>query len=153
MKRTGLSESQVVDLMKKTGLSPDELTELLKTKNIDDIIKNAGVVGNIVDRKTFKKWEEMKDAFPGEVTKFLKENKPLGSPDIKKWLSSGGTVTIETVSDGTYIWTFVKNGEIGIYIPKMINGKLQNVIDFPDEYLYPQKKSGRIYDSRRIFWE
>ena len=42
MKRTGLNESQVDDLLKNTGLSPDELSELLKTKNLDDIIKGSG---------------------------------------------------------------------------------------------------------------
>lgn len=48
-------------------------------------------------------------------------------------------MTIETLEDGTQIWKYTKDGITVPYVPKVINGKIYNVIKFPEKYLHPDK--------------
>lgn len=48
-------------------------------------------------------------------------------------------MTIKTLEDGTQIWYYTRDGITVPYIPKVINGKLQNVIQFPKAYLHSDK--------------
>ena len=42
----------------------------------------------------------------GKTYKEIKENKPVNSPNIEKWFSNGGSITIKEV-DGKEIWTYI----------------------------------------------
>lgn len=69
----------------------------------------------------------------------MKENKPKGSPNIKNWLDDGGTITIEELGNDKYIWHYSKDGITVPYVPKEINGVTQNVVQFPDEFIYQRE--------------
>lgn len=77
----------------------------------------------------------MKEAYKGTITKFLKENKPKYSPDIKKWFDNGGSIKIETIDD-KQIWTYISaTGDSVPYIDGYVvhhdieNGILQLVVE------------------------
>ncbi len=81
----------------------------------------------------YSSWDEMKNAYDGTITKFINENKPKYSPDVKKWFDNGGTIEIGNV-DGKQVWTYTTaTGESVPYI--------DGYIQFPDEYLNPVIKS------------
>lgn len=71
----------------------------------------------------------MKQAHPRQVTNYIKTNIPLYSPDVRKWLDNGGTLTIETTIDGKQVWTYTKGGDSVPYI--------DGYVKFPDKYLHP----------------
>ena len=120
------------------GLTPDDVIALNRV-DYDEIIKlrkgNEGAGGPKFS-ETFDNWDDMKNAHKGTVTQFVKDNKPLGSTHPRDWLKNGGSLTIDTLDDGTQIWKYTKDGITVPYVPKMVNGKMQNIIQFPGEYLY-----------------
>ena len=81
----------------------------------------------------YSSWDEMKDAYDGTITKFINENKPKYSPDIKKWFNNGGTIEIGYI-DGKQIWTYTT--AMGESVPY-----IDGYIRFPDKYLNPIIKS------------
>jgi len=88
-------------------------------------------------------WDDMKKDHKGEITKFMKARKPKGSPKPKKWFGKGGSLKIRDLPpppNGAQIWEY-KMGDITVpYVPqKMPDGTVENVIKFPDEYLYPNE--------------
>jgi hypothetical protein len=56
--------------------------------------------------ETFDNWDDMKNAHRGTVTRFLDDNKPLGSPVPRTWFEKGGTLRIDTLDDGSHVWTY-----------------------------------------------
>lgn len=77
-------------------------------------------------------WNDMKDAYKGKVTKFLKENKPKGSPIPKNWFEKGGTLEIETLDDGSQIWKYTSaKGDTVPYINQQVK--------FPKQYMFPDE--------------
>ena len=74
----------------------------------------------------------MKDAYKGKVTKFLKGNKPKGSPIPKNWFEKGGTLEIETLDDGSQIWKYTSaKGDTVPYINQQVK--------FPKQYMFPDE--------------
>lgn len=74
----------------------------------------------------------MKEAYKGKVTKFLKENKPKGSPIPKNWFEKGGTLEIETLDDGSQIWKYTSaKGDTVPYINQQVK--------FPKQYMFPDE--------------
>ena len=60
---------------------------------------NSKAIEKPIEVKDYNNWEKLKLDNPKNVTDFVKENKPLGSPDIKKWFKKGGSIKIETYMD------------------------------------------------------
>ena len=55
------------------------------------------------------------------LTKFLKENKPKGSPIPKNWFEKCGTLEIETLDDGSQIWKYTSaKGDTVPYINQQV---------------------------------
>ena len=80
----------------------------------------------------FSNWDHMKDAYKGKVTKFLKENKPKGSPIPKNWFEKGVTLEIETLDDGSQIWKYTSaKGDTVPYISQQVK--------FPKQYMFPDE--------------
>ena len=80
----------------------------------------------------FSNWDDMKDAYKGKVTKFLKGNKPKGSPIPKNWFEKGGTLEIETLDDGSQIWKYTSaKGDTVPYINQQVK--------FPKQYMFPDE--------------
>ncbi len=80
----------------------------------------------------FSNWDDMKDAYKGKVTKFLKGNKPKGSPIPKNWFEKGGTLEIETLDDGFQIWKYTSaKGDTVPYINQQVK--------FPKQYMFPDE--------------
>lgn len=114
--------SDAVDGISDTGKVADDVLE-----TTEDVIKGGS------NSAKYSNWDEMKNAYDGTITKFINENKPKYSPDIKKWFDNGGTIEIGDV-DGKKIWTYTSvTGESVPYI--------DGYIQFPDEYLNPTIKS------------
>ena len=91
---------------------------------------NHGGGGNALK---FNNWDDMKSAYKGTITQFIKENKPKYSPEIRKWFNNGGLIEIQDI-DGKQIWTYTSSA--GISVPY-----IDGYIKFPDEYLNPTIKS------------
>lgn len=80
----------------------------------------------------FSNWDDMKDAYKGKVTKFLKGNKPKGSPIPKNWFEKGGILEIETLDDGSQIWKYTSaKGDTVPYINQQVK--------FPKQYMFPDE--------------
>ena len=80
----------------------------------------------------FSNWDDMKEAYKGKVTKFLKGNKPKGSPIPKNWFEKGGTLEIETLDDGSQIWKYTSaKGDTVPYINQQVK--------FPKQYMFPDE--------------
>ena len=80
----------------------------------------------------FSNWDDMKDAYKGKVTKFLKGNKPKGSPIPKNWFEKGGTLEIETLDDDSQIWKYTSaKGDTVPYINQQVK--------FPKQYMFPDE--------------
>ena len=80
----------------------------------------------------FSNWDDMKDAYKGKVTKFLKGNKQKGSPIPKNWFEKGGTLEIETLDDGSQIWKYTSaKGDTVPYINQQVK--------FPKQYMFPDE--------------
>jgi len=99
----------------------------------------------VIRRQTYDDWETMKKDYNRTVTKFVEDNKPLGATHPRNWLNGGGSLTIDTLSDGTYIWYYNKDGVTVPYVPQMINGVLQYVVKFPEEYLYEDERISQFF--------
>ena len=98
--------------------------------------ENSSSEGNYVgggNALRFNNWDDMKGAYKGTITQFVKENKPKYSPEIRKWFDNGGSIEIQDI-DGKQIWTYTSPE--GISIPY-----IDGYIKFPDEYLNPTIKS------------
>jgi len=93
-----------------------------------------------ISTKTFKSWDELKSEHYRTVTNYVKNHKPKGSPDIKKWFESGGTIKIETFDNGIETWTYIKAGKEVPYVPQVIDGKIFNVVKFPNEFKHPDSR-------------
>ena len=95
--------------------------------------KTAGKVGESGSSSNkFSNWDDMKDAYKGKVTKFLKGNKPKGSPIPKNWFEKGGTLEIETLDDGSQIWKYTSaKGDTVPYINQQVK--------FPKQYMFPDE--------------
>ena len=107
----------------------DNVTDV--TKTLDDVtIKQPQKLKSV---ESYSNWDDMKSAHKGMVTKFVQNNKPKGSPVPKEWFEKGGSLTIETLDDGTQIWRYTSLA--GDTVP-YIDGKIR----FPDEYLHANKK-------------
>ncbi len=113
----------------------DELLALKKISYQDVLdIRNSGkALESGTDAFKFNNWDDMKDAYKGTITQFVKENKPKYSPDIKKWFYNGGSIEIQNI-DGKQIWTYTSSA--GDSVPY-----IDGCIKFPDEYLNPTIKS------------
>ncbi len=102
------------------------------------LIEEGGFAGNEhinvgdINVHKFSNWDEMKDAYNGGITKFVQENKPKYSPDIKKWFSNGGLIEIQNI-DGKQIWIYTS--AVGHTVPYV-----DGYIEFPDKYLNPTIK-------------
>ena len=94
----------------------------------------------VVNVQTYSSWNQMKEFYRGHWTSWWRGNKPKGSPDIDKWFRNGGTITIETFDNGTYVWRYTKNGITVSYVPKVINGQLQNVVQFPESVMFGRSR-------------
>ncbi|MEG0416679.1 MAG: HNH endonuclease, partial [Erysipelothrix sp.] len=104
-------------------------------KNLDKIAKKG--TGNAPEfSETFDNWDDMKDSHKGTVTNFVKDNKPKGSPVPKNWFEKGGSLTIDTMPDGSQIWKYSMDGANVSYVPTLINGEYTKIVQFPDEYIY-----------------
>ncbi len=102
---------------------------------------NSKAIEKPIEVKDYNNWEKLKLDNPKNVTDFVKENKPLGSPDIKKWFKKGGSIKIETYKNGDQVWTYTNADGISVpFVPKIIKGKLEKVIDFPEEFMYKGNK-------------
>ena len=96
-------------------------------------ICTENAVGNSVK---FSDWQSMKEHYDGTVTKYLKENKPKGSPTPKKWFDKGGTIEI-IEKNGTTTWKYTNaEGESVNYI----DGKIQ----FSQEQLFEDTNISNI---------
>ena len=94
-------------------------------------IRGAGDESGSSSNK-FSNWDDMKDAYKGKVTKFLKGNKPKGSPIPKNWFEKGGTLEIETLDDGSQIWKYTSaKGDTVPYINQQVK--------FPKQYMFPDE--------------
>ena len=100
---------------------------------VDDAIEGIGKVEGASKTGKFNNWDDMKETYKGTVTKFITENKPKNSPDIKKWFDKGGSIEIESI-DGKQIWTYTSSA--GDTVPYV-----DGYVKFPDEYLNPTIKS------------
>ena len=128
--------SDLLSLIFKSG-SMDEVAEGM-IKHGDEmqeageiLAKEAAEGGGDVFK--FNNWDDMKDAYKGTITQFVKENKPKYSPDIKKWFDNGGSIEIQNI-DGKQVWTYTSSA--GDSVPY-----IDGYIKFPDEYLNPTIKS------------
>ena len=102
---------------------------------------NSKAIEKPIEVKDYNNWEKLKLDNPKNVTDFVKENKPLGSPDIKKWFKKGGSIKIETYKNGDQVWIYTNaKGTSVPYVPKIIKGKLRKVIEFPEEFMYKGNK-------------
>ncbi|MGN0473905.1 MAG: polymorphic toxin-type HINT domain-containing protein, partial [Acutalibacteraceae bacterium] len=86
--------------------------------------------------KTFKSWDEMKEYYKDVessngkgVSNFLKDNKPKGSPNPKKWFKKGGTIEVDGSNSKTWTYTSPSNKSVTYN-----NG----IPDFSN-YLHPDK--------------
>ena len=123
----------VTDAAKTVG-KLDEVVDSVDDVHLDNIQKNVDVVGEGgSDALKFNNWDDMKDAYKGTITQFVKENKPKYSPDIKKWFDNGGSIEIQNI-DGKQVWTYTSSA--GDSVPY-----IDGYIKFPDEYLNPTIKS------------
>lgn len=102
-------------------------------KGAESAAEDAGkVVESGSSSNKFSNWDDMKDAYKGKVTKFLKENKPKGSPIPKNWFEKGGTLEIETLDDGSQIWKYTSaKGDTVPYINQQVK--------FPKQYMFPDE--------------
>ncbi len=101
-------------------------------------------LNTVKSREIFSNWDDMKNAHKGTVTQFVKDNKPLGATHPRDWLKKGGTLTIETLNDDTQIWKYTMDNVTVPYVPQMVNGKVEKIIQFPKKYIYPKKKVGEF---------
>ena len=102
-------------------------------KGAESAAEDAGkVVESGSSSNKFSNWDDMKDAYKGKVTKFLKGNKPKGSPIPKNWFEKGGTLEIETLDDGSQIWKYTSaKGDTVSYINQQVK--------FPKQYMFPDE--------------
>ena len=102
-------------------------------KGAESAAEDAGkVVEGGSSSNKFSNWDDMKDAYKGKVTKFLKGNKPKGSPIPKNWFEKGGTLEIETLDDGSQIWKYTSaKGDTVPYINQQVK--------FPKQYMFPDE--------------
>ena len=102
-------------------------------KGAESAAEDAGkVVESGSSSNKFSNWDDMKDAYKGKVTKFLKGNKPKGSPIPKNWFEKGGTLEIETLDDGSQIWKYTSSkGDTVPYINQQVK--------FPKQYMFPDE--------------
>lgn len=124
------------------GMTPEELLAIRKVDerllldqiDYDEILAlRKGLSEGGSDVLKVSNWDDMKDAYKGTITQFVKENKPKYSPDIKKWFDNGGSIEIQNL-DGKQIWTYTSSA--GDSVPY-----IDGYIKFPDEYLNPTIKS------------
>ena len=104
------------------GLEGEEIA-VNAAKYLDNVIEGG------TDTLKFNNWDDMKGAYEGTITQFVKENKPKYSPDIKKWFENGGSIEIQNI-EGKQIWTYTSS--VGDSVP-YIDGYFK----FPNEYLNP----------------
>ena len=114
------------------GTIADNVTKVEATENITTESGNAKPIESGSSTNKFSNWDDMKDAYKGKVTKFLKENKPKGSPIPKNWFEKGGTLEIETLDDGSQIWKYTSaKGDTVPYINQQVK--------FPKQYMFPDE--------------
>ncbi|MEB3072783.1 T7SS effector LXG polymorphic toxin [Parvimonas sp. C2] len=102
---------------------------------------NSKAIEKPIEVKDYNNWEQMKLDNPGSVTEFVKNNKPLGSPIPKNWFKKGGSIRIETYKNGDQVWIYTNADGISVpYVPKIIDGELQKVIEFPEEFMFEGNK-------------
>ncbi|MEE0930489.1 MAG: hypothetical protein UIM53_05770, partial [Acutalibacteraceae bacterium] len=118
----------------------DNVTDV--TKTLDDVtIKQPQKLKSV---ESYSNWDDMKSAHKGMVTKFVQNNKPKYSPNVKKWFEKDGSLVIETLEDNTQVWKYTnKAGDSVSYIPKIVNGEEVKVPDFSD-YLHPNGDISRV---------
>ena len=104
------------------GLEGEEIA-VNAAKYLDNVIEGG------TDTLKFNNWDDMKGAYEGTITQFVKENKPKYSPDIKKWFENGGSIEIQNI-EGKQIWTYTSS--VGDSVPY-----IDGYIKFPNEYLNP----------------
>lgn len=115
-------------------LDADGMQAFLKELDVDlDDVTWGGEYKGGSGALKFNNWDDMKDAYKGTITQFVKENKPKYSPDIKKWFDNGGSIEIQNI-DGKQIWTYTSS--VGDSVPY-----IDGYIKFPDEYLNPTIKT------------
>ena len=125
-------------------MNADEFAKALNLHNGDiyAVMKISPPKG--IGGQTFQTYNDIMKAYPGTWGKWRKTNKSKGSPNIKDWLDGEGTMRIETLDNGEYIWHCTKNGITVPYVSMVINGKLQNVFKLPDQFIYLQEGVGRF---------
>ena len=137
--------------LRNMGLTPEEIFVINIIATLAYVYVNKKIHDSknpkIIKTETHNSWEGMKEAHPREVTKFLKNNKPPGSPVPRNWFDKGGTLVIETLSDGkTTVWTYYMPGKNPVkYIPQMLsNGQVYNIVEFSSKDLHPDKLLQKI---------
>ena len=107
------------------------LVKALKAKSNSNNIRKINNSNN-TNTKKFTSWEDMKKAYKknsGGVTQFVKDNKPKGSPNLKKWFENNGSVEIIENGNGNMVWKYITSkGDSVNYIDEKIV--------FPDIYKY-----------------
>ena len=111
---------------KEQGMSPKEAYNRMR----QDLGLSAKNPTNVKTKK-FTSWEQMKDYYSdnynGGISKFLRDNKPKGSRNVKKWLKNGGT--IEIADGNNKVWFYQSaGGDSAAYV--------YNHIIFSKEYFY-----------------
>ena len=55
---------------------------------------------SIIRSESFSSWNDMKNAYKGTVTRFVRTNKPIGAPVPRNWFAKGGSIRIEKLWNG-----------------------------------------------------
>ena len=127
----------ILKIRNETVKSDVEVVRNTTEDSVEDVGKSAAEdAGKVVESGSssnkFSNWDDMKDAYKGKVTKFLKGNKPKGSPIPKNWFEKGGTLEIETLDDGSQIWKYTSaKGDTVPYINQQVK--------FPKQYMFPDE--------------
>ncbi|MCR5228151.1 MAG: DUF6531 domain-containing protein [Eubacterium sp.] len=131
--RIAKDNSGSVKLPVKTNTS-QKVTEKSNIGKSETIGKTENTLDSNFDATKslkFDDWEDMKNSFKGTITKYLKDNKPKGSPVPKKWFEKGGSLEIKE-ENGSKIWKYTSSkGDTVSYI--------DNEIHFSENYLFKDK--------------
>jgi hypothetical protein len=66
----------------------------------------------------------------------MKDNKPLGSPVPRKWFDDGGTLRIDTLDDGSHIWTYTTESGASAHFDVPAGSRTGRIV-FSDADLHP----------------
>lgn len=120
------------------GIVVHNSSSCVKSTTESDNKKNTNKHGEVVNNKKYSNWDDLKSDNKGHIKSYIKSNKPKGSPDVKKWFKSGGTIEISSFEDGTEKWKYITSD--GLYA-EYIDGK----IEFAEEFMFKDKRIADFY--------